>query len=99
MLSSLSAAIQVVAEHGQLAALEKRVRQEHTAKRAHREADDDRLLDCLTEACAFAWAASRQLGVPQFDYKAGRPDVHVPPNIWIGQRPYTPRKPLVTRWP
>jgi hypothetical protein len=83
MLGSLSAAIQVVAEHGQLPALEKRVRQEHPSKRAHREGDDDRLLDCLTEACAFAWAALRQLGTPQFDYKAGRPDVHVPPDTWI----------------
>lgn len=82
-LARLSAAIRVVEQHGQLAALERRVREEHPSRRAHRKDYDSRLLDCLTEACAFAWAVSRGLGVPQFDYRQGKPDIHVPPDLWV----------------
>lgn len=90
-LAGLSAAIEVVERHDQSAALERRVRQEHRGCRALREdtsvldyvEKDHRLLDCLTEACAFAWAGMRALGVPQFDYRRGMPDIHVPPDLWV----------------
>jgi hypothetical protein len=79
----VSDAIQVIEQHGQMAPLQRCVRQEHPGRRAHRSEDDDRLMDCLTEACAFAWADLRGLGTPRFDYRTGKPDIFVPPDLWI----------------
>ncbi len=90
-LAGLSAAIEVVEKRHQLAALERRVRQEHRKCRALKSQtdfleyveEDSRLLDCLTEACAFAWAYCRGLGVPRFDHRQGMPDIHIPPDLWV----------------
>lgn len=52
--------------------------------RAAGEPDSDRqLINCFTEACAFAWADARQLGQPTFDYRTGAPDVYVDPASWV----------------
>lgn len=90
-LGPLSAAIQIVEQRGQIAALECRVRDEHRKCRALTEhtdvleyvEQDARVVDCLTEACAFAWADLRGLGDTQFNYQPGMPDVHVPPDLWV----------------
>ena len=90
-LVGLSAALDVVEQRGQLAALERRVRQEHRKCRALKSQtdfleyveEDFRLLDCLTEACAFAWTDKRGLGAPRFDHRRGMPDIHLPPDLWV----------------
>jgi hypothetical protein len=87
----LSAALTVVDERGQLARVKKRIKQEHPARRGgHRDDDDARLLDCLTEACAFAWADTRYPGLPRFDYSLGAPDIALPPDRWVEAKAISP---------
>src|SRR5207253_1836817 len=77
-MTPLSAALDVVAAHvGQLEIVRRRIRREHPLRRAHRREYDDGLLDALTEACAFAWAAGNPaLGVPELTSAGkGTPDV------------------------
>ena len=37
----------------------------------------------MTEACAFAWAALRELGTPRFCEDEGAPDIHLETGRWI----------------
>ncbi len=77
-LARLSSAIDVVGLRGQLPILRRRIANEHPTRRAHRAADDLRLLDCLTEALAFAWAESSLTGSPSLTANVpGAPDVYV----------------------
>lgn len=82
-LQRLSDAVTVVSEQGQLPALKRRLETEHPVSRNHLREYDDRLLDCLTEACAFAWAHQRHLGSPAFSHQEGCPDIRVLPDLWI----------------
>ena len=65
-LAPLSKAVAVVAHCGQLPALTKRMGDEHPVDRPHQEQYDERLLDCLTVACGFAWALLGHFGWPKF---------------------------------
>jgi hypothetical protein len=86
-----SPALDVARVWGQLVRLRRRVRQEHPARRrGHSPYDDDRLLDCLTEACAFAWTDARHPSVPVSDYHEGVPDIAVPPIGWIEAKAISP---------
>ena len=82
-LQMLHDAIEIVQKHEQLKKLKKRMVQEHPVNKTHKEQYDERLRDCITEACAFAWACEKKLGMPVFDYSKGAPDVHIPPDCWI----------------
>ena len=84
-LAALSEAITVVARYRELQKLQRRLRKEHTVRRnrVHQAEDHQKLLDCLTEACAFAWADLRGLGAPRFDFRPGMSDVAVPPDLFI----------------
>lgn len=80
----LGEALGVVQARGQLEMFRQRCRQEHPdrATRDHQQFDQ-RLLDCMTEACAFAWADGR-LGPPTFTFdQRGHPDVLVPSRQWV----------------
>jgi len=79
-LDSLSEAVLVVTRHGQRDLLKKRLAGEHPIGRlrAHHPQYDRAVRDCLSEACAFAWADLRGLGVPSFTFlEKGTPDVRV----------------------
>ena len=65
-LNTLSEALEVVERHHQLEALETKLKREHPLDKPHQREYDDRVLDVLTEACAFAWADLRKLGSPKF---------------------------------
>lgn len=82
-LEPLSPAIKIVDRCNQLTMLKQRASQEHPVDRPHTQQYDDRFLDCLTEACAFAWAVLKKLGTPEFHYREGAPDIYVNPGIWI----------------
>ena len=82
-LSTLSAAIQVVDQYDEINPLTEKVRREHPMDRVHNPQYDARVWDCLTEACAFAWAASRNLGVPSFSDSEGSPDIILDSGSWI----------------
>jgi hypothetical protein len=80
--AGISRAIETVDRYDELSALELRLTREHPVDRPHQGQYDERVLDCLTEACAFAWADMRQLGCPAFCWAAGAPDIHTPTH-WI----------------
>jgi len=82
-LSSLSGAVEVVTCHDQRGALTRKLQDAHPTDRPHQSQYDERLLDCLTEACAFAWADLCRLGSPSFCFKQGSPDIYIAPNCWI----------------
>jgi hypothetical protein len=87
----LSSALAVVDARGQLDRLKLRIRQEHPPRRSgHRDADDDRLLDCLSEGCAFAWADTRYPSVPRLDYSKGAPDIALGPGGWVEAKAISP---------
>lgn len=79
-LDTLSEAILVVTQHGQRGLLKKRLADEHPIARpgAPHHQYDRGVRDCLSEACAFAWADLRGLGVPSFtSLEKGTPDIWV----------------------
>lgn len=82
-LSILSAAIQVVDQHNEIDSLMKKVQREHPVDREHNPQFDVRVWDCLTEACAFAWAASCNLEIPRFSDSEGSPDILLDSGCWI----------------
>ena len=82
-LSILSAAIQVVDQHYEINPFMEKVRREHPMDREHNPQYDARVWDCLTEACAFAWAASRDLGILRFCDSEGSPDILLDSGRWI----------------
>jgi hypothetical protein len=80
----VSEAVAVVEKCGQLAALQQRCAAEHPTAKPHRSAYDRRLLDCLTEACAFSWADEQAQGTPEFRFdQPGEPDVRVSPDLYV----------------
>lgn len=80
----LGEALGVVQARGQLDVFRLRCHQAHPDKATHdHQQFDQRLLDCMTEACAFAWADGR-LGPPTFAFdQPGHPDVLVPSGQWV----------------
>ncbi len=84
VLRPLSEAVDVVARHNQAEMLERRLALVHPIDRSHRRDFDDGLLDCLSEACAFAWADARGMGPPEFRFnEEGKPDIFIKPDIWV----------------
>ena len=82
-LNILSEAIQVVKQCHELEALKLRVRREHPLNSLHDQQYDARVRDCLTEACAFAWASRRGLGNPKFSDEEGTPDILLDDGRWV----------------
>ena len=60
-----------------------RVRREHPLNSPHNQQYDARVRDCLTEACAFAWASRRGIGNPKFSDEEGTPDILLDDGRWI----------------
>lgn len=83
MIAGLSAALDAAARHDQLGRIAARLRDEHPTRRKHHDQHDERLISCLTEACAFAWADLRLPAAPEFDFAEGHPDVQVGPSTWV----------------
>ena len=82
-LSILSEALIVVGRHGGLETLATKVKREHPTGGDHEQQHDDRVLDCLTEACAFAWSSMRGIGDPAFCDQHGTPDIKLDSGNWI----------------
>ena len=82
-LKAVSEAIQVVERYGQIGPLPARLKREHPVDKPHQRQYDERLLDALTEACAFAWADLRNLGSPRFSDAEGAPDIHLDTGYWV----------------
>ncbi len=82
-LSILAEAIQIVEQCRGLETLKFKVKQEHPSDSNHNPQYDARVRDCLVEACAFAWAASRGLGNPIFSDCEGTPDILLNSGRWI----------------
>lgn len=82
-LNVLSEALQVVDQYGTLGSLETKLKREHPVNGKHNRQYDERVLDCLTEACAFAWASLRGLGFPKFSDRAGTPDILLDSGRWV----------------
>ena len=82
-LNVLSDAIRVVEKHDQSNVLACKLRREHPTGKAHNTEFDGRVRDCLTEACALAWADLRNLGVPEFCSAEGAPDLVTSNGCWI----------------
>jgi hypothetical protein len=82
LLAEVSAAIDVIEKRGQLARIRRRLLDVHPRRGAHKCSYDGAIVDCLTEACAFAWADLRGPH-PQFDFGKGKPDICAPPDVWI----------------
>ncbi len=72
----LSAAIDIVERHAQVAVLKQRLWNEHPVGKVHRPDYDAGVLSSLTKACALAWADRCQLGIPSLISNIeGMPDV------------------------
>ena len=82
-LSILSTALQVVEDSNQSALLTLKLNREHPSDREHDPQFDARVRDCLTEACAFAWASMRGIGTPIFYDSEGAPDILLDTGRWI----------------
>ena len=78
-----SEALLAVKQHCELASLQTKLQREHPLDREHDPQHDARVRDCLTEACAFAWASLRELGTPAFCDKEGTPDIRLGDVRWI----------------
>ena len=84
MLGPLSKAIEIVTLHGERISLAKKLCAAHPVDRPHNAQYDDRLLDVLTEACAFAWVAQvAKLGRPHFCFQSAAPDLQIDPEGWV----------------
>src|SRR5687767_11213976 len=73
-LEPLVAAVAEVERCDQRDTLVRSIRDAHPARAAHSREHDRLVQDCLTEACAFAWATSRGMQV-RFDKRTGLPDL------------------------
>ena len=82
-LDVFSEALEEVERLGELLSFETKRKREHPLDPAHNPQYDARARDILTEACAFAWASYRGLGIPRFSDCEGTPDIHLDTGIWI----------------
>ena len=82
-LNIFSEALIEVERHGGLETLAIKVKREHPAGGDHEQQHDERVLDCLTEACAFAWSSMRGIGIPAFCDQQGTPDIILDSGNWI----------------
>ena len=82
-LDVFSEALEVVCLDGEVKSLQPKLKREHPSDREHDRQHDDRVLDCLTEACAFAWVVWRGLGTPAFCDEEVTPDILLPDGRWI----------------
>ena len=82
-LNILSQAIQVVEQRHELGTLRLKVKREHPSDSNHNPEHDARVRDCLVEACAFAWADLRGLGVAKLSDDTGTPDILLNDGRWI----------------
>lgn len=82
--SDLSDVIAIVDAGGGRDDLISRLRLTHPEGKEHHEGFDPHFWTVWTEAEAFAWAAEvANLGTPQFTDDHGKPDLLVPPGIWV----------------
>ena len=82
-MSILSEALILVERHGELDTLATKVKREHPSDGDHQEQHDERVFDCLSEACAFAWSTMRGLRGPAFCDQQGTPDIILDSGSWI----------------
>ncbi len=83
-LDPISEAVEIVDTFGQRGALVRRLRLQHPSGDVHKEQFDLRALDVMTEACAFAWAATvALLGTPSFVDQDGAPDLLCDSGWWV----------------
>ena len=78
-----SRALQAVDECGELSAFSAKLIPEHPVNVEHNIQYDERVRDCLNEACAFAWAYSTGLGTPKFSGGEGTPDIWLSGGNWV----------------
>ena len=82
-LEVFSNALQVVDKRGELCAFAAKLIPEHPVNAEHKDQYDERVRDCLNEACAFAWANSSGLGTPKFSGGEGTPDISLSGGNWV----------------
>ena len=82
-LDILSEALILVERHGELDTLATKVKREHPSDGDHQVQHDERVLDCLSEACAFAWSTMRGIREPSFCDEQGSPDIQFDHGNWI----------------
>ena len=82
-LNVFSKALEIVLQYGETKSLQTKICREHPLDRDHNPQYDARVRDCLTEACAFAWAVCRGLGTPVFCDEIGTPDILLADGRWI----------------
>lgn len=82
-LNVLLEAIRVIEKCDQSNALACKIRREHPIGKTHDPQYDAGVTDCLTEACALAWADLRGLGVPEFCDSQGAPDIVTSTKCWV----------------
>ena len=83
-LETISDAISRVNESNQLDWLKLKVRREHPLDKEHDPQHDERVIDYLNEALAFAWVVQRRLGRPKFfEGPEGGPDIRVGAEYWV----------------
>ena len=82
-LSILSEALTLVERHGELDTLAAKVKREHPSDGDHQEQHDERVFDCLSEACAFAWSTMRGIRGPSFCDEQGTPDIQFDGGNWV----------------
>ena len=82
-LDILSEALILVERHGELGTLDTKVKREHPSDGDHQVQHDERVLDCLSEACAFAWSTMRGIREPSFCDEQGTPDIQFDGGNWI----------------
>ena len=82
-LFALSDALEVVEIGGEINSFRTRLKREHPLDKIHDEQYDWRVKDCLTEACAFAWATQRDLEPLTFSDTEGTPDIRLSDGRWV----------------
>ena len=82
-LNVFSEALEIVFRYGEAKSLQTKLSREHPLDRDHDPQYDARVRDCLTEACAFAWAVYWDQGTPVFCDKEGTPDILLADGRWI----------------
>ena len=82
-LDVFSDALAEVEKWEELQSLRAKVQREHPLDRDHDPQYDRAVRDILTEACAFAWASSRNLGPLKLWDAEGAPDIFLGTGNWI----------------
>ena len=82
-LDVFSEALTEIDKWGELQSLETKFQREHPLDRVHDLQYDRAVRDILTEACAFAWASSRNLGPLKLWDAEGAPDIFLGTGNWI----------------